>query len=229
MLKLTEVSAGYGQKQILHNISLEIKSGEIVAILGPNGAGKSTLLKVMSGLLTPFSGDVCFNQQKITNLPAYRRARIGIGFVMQEAPLFESLTIAEHRRLAGGGTGGTDAEFLEAAANKYGGVLSGGERRCLAIELCLSRHPKLLLLDEPSAGVSPNVALEIYAWIKSRIEGTATAALVVEHNLRFLPDFATRLTIMRQGTVAYDSLPLSTLHNSEQMFELFYGNNKSTG
>ena len=221
MLKLTNIDAGYGPKQVLRNVSLEVQPGEVVALLGPNGAGKSTVLKVISGLLHPKPGTVEFCGEIITNLATHYRIQKGIGYVMQNGPLFGSLTIAEHRRLAAAVT----VEPIESAIQdtKTGGVLSGGERQRQAVSLCLQKRPKLLLLDEPSAGVLPSVAKNLYAWIKSRISGTDTAVLVVEQNLHFLPGFITRVAVMRNGGIYRDPLPLETLEDYNAMFEIFYG------
>ncbi len=186
MLKLQNINAGYGPKQILRNISLAIESSEVVALLGSNGAGKSTVLKVVSGLLKPMSGSVLLRDENITSLPTYRRARLGIGYVMQNGPLFGSLTAAEHKKLATQSRGRKPPEYgigkppertNDMDSRKTGGVLSGGERQRLAVELCLQQNPKLLLLDEPSAGVSPGRAAEIYALLKERIKKTQTAVL----------------------------------------------------
>ncbi len=232
MLKLAEINAGYGPKQILRNISLEVKSGEVVALLGSNGAGKSTVLKVVAGLLAPMSGTVSLGDENITSYPAYRRSRMGIGYVMQNGPVFGSLTASEHQRLASpkeplhnepGPVGPDDASFLEIAPGKRGGVLSGGERQRLAVELCLRRNPKLLLLDEPSAGVSPGIAAEIYAWIKERISSTKTAVLVVEQNIHFLPGFASRFVVLRNGEIFQEDLPPEVLEDNEKMFQIFSG------
>ena len=224
MLKLNDIHAGYGPKEVLKGVSLDVAAGEMVALLGPNGAGKSTVLKVIAGLLRPMTGTVTFCEQDITRMPTYRRARTGIGYLMQNGPVFGSLTVAEHQRLVMVGHSSADAAFLQIGKNKRGGVLSGGERQRLAVELCLRRNPRLLLLDEPSAGIAPNTATEIYQWIKERIIGTETAVLVVEQNLQFLPNFVSRVVVMCNGRISTNSLPLEHLENSEAMFEAFFGN-----
>ena len=220
MLKLENIHAGYGQKEVLKGVSLEISAGEIVALLGPNGAGKSTVLKVIAGLLAPTAGTVIYGEQNIVRMPTYRRARNGIGYLMQNGPVFGSLTVAEHQRLATSSEPG----LVVPNVNKRGGVLSGGERQRLAVELCLRRKPRLLLLDEPSAGIAPDAAATIYADIKDRIARTDTAVLVVEQRLCFLTNFATRVMMMRSGGVYRDDFPIDALDDNEAMFEAFYGN-----
>ena len=220
MLKLDDIYAGYGPKEVLKGVSLEVTAGEIVALIGPNGAGKSTVLKVIVGLLAPTAGTVIYGGQNITRLPTYRRARNGIGYLMQNGPVFGSLTVAEHHRLVG------EPGPVVPDSGKRGGVLSGGERQRLAVELCLRRQPKLLLLDEPSAGVAPDAAAEIYARIKEQITDSDTAVLVVEQNLRFLPDFATRVVVLRNGEIHRNALPLANLGSNEAMFKNFYGNSE---
>jgi ABC-type branched-subunit amino acid transport system ATPase component len=220
MLKLENIHAGYGPKEILHGVSLEVATGEIVALLGPNGAGKSTILKVISGFLMPAVGSVTLNEKEITQIPTYQRIRSGIGYVMQNGSVFGSLTVSEHFRLI---NSERCASNFPLSGFKRGGVLSGGERQRLATELCLQQHPKLLLLDEPSAGVSPGIAVEIYRRIKEQICGTDTAVLVVEQNLQFLPGFATRIVVMRNGGISKENLPLDQLKNTETIFSAFYG------
>ena len=218
MLKIDNIYAGYGPKEILKGVSLDVACGEIVALLGPNGAGKSTVLKVIAGLLVPTAGTVIYNGRNITRMPTYRRVREGVGYLMQNGPVFGSLTIAEHQRLAG------EPGPVVPASGKRGGVLSGGERQRLAIDLCLRRKPRLLLLDEPSAGVAPGAAAEIYARIKERIIGTDTAVVVVEQHLRLLPGFIKRAIIMCHGEICHDDFPLATLEDNDAMFETFAGN-----
>ena len=224
MLKLENIQAGYGPKQVLNGVALNVNAGEIVALLGPNGAGKSTVLKVIAGLLKPSSGEVLFLDRNITSIPTHCRVRAGIGYVMQNAPVFGSLTVAEHYHLLPlSKEPGMQRSAVPGPNTKRGGVLSGGERQRLAVELCLARRPKLLLLDEPSAGVSPGIAQQIYDNIREQIAGTETAVLMVEQNLQFLPDFATRVIVMRNGEISNANLPLDDLEDSEAMFNAFYG------
>ena len=221
MLKLENIHAGYGLKEVLKGVSLEISAGEIVALLGPNGAGKSTVLKVIAGLLAPTTGTVTYCAQNITSMPTYRRARQGIGYLMQNGPMFGSLTVAEHQRLAA-------LDKLEPAVpitvGKRGGILSGGERQAVAVEIALNRKPKLLLLDEPSAGLAPEASEKIYARIKEQIAGTDTAVLIVEQRLCYLENFATKIQIMQNGRICRENFPLTDLENSEAIFDAFYGN-----
>jgi len=219
MLKLENIHAGYGLKEVLKGVSLEISAGEIVALLGPNGAGKSTVLKIIAGMLAPTTGTVTYREQNITQMPTYRRARNGIGYLMQNGPMFGSLTVAEHQRLA---ASNEPKPTIPGITDRRVGVLSGGERQRLAVDLCLRRNPRLLLLDEPSASVAPAAAAEIYAEIKDRITGTNTAVLIVEHRLCSLTNFVTRVKIIRSGRICRDDFPIDSLENSEAMFEAFY-------
>ena len=230
VLKLDNIHAGYGSKEVLKGVSLEVSAGEVVALLGPNGAGKSTVLKVIAGLLSPKSGQITYGNHNITRMPTYRRASNGIGYLMQNGPVFKSLTIAEHQRLA---KLNELKPVVSIPPGKCGGVLSGGERQsvAVAIEVALEialkckTEPRLLLLDEPSAGLSwfPEIAKDIYNQIRQRIADTETAVLVTEHNLRFLVGFAHRVIIMRHGEIHRDEFPPTDLANSEAVFEAFYG------
>ncbi|RMG40396.1 MAG: ATP-binding cassette domain-containing protein, partial [Methanobacteriota archaeon] len=173
MLKATNIHAGYGKKEVLHGVSLEVRKGEILAIIGPNGAGKSTLLKVMAGLLQLEEGEILYEGEDITRWDCPRRVEAGIVYFMQGGEVFPNLSVRENLELGWQGRNGKLNGKLEevfqffpdirAWLSRRAGLLSGGQRQQVALAMVLLKQPKLLLLDEPSAGLAPKLVAEILA------------------------------------------------------------------
>ena len=193
LLSVRGVSAGYEQMEILHDVSIEIRPGEIVTLIGPNGAGKSTLMKTVFGLLRPRQGSIRFNGDDITGLPPSLLVRRGLSYVPQVDNVFPSLTVEENLEM--GAVVRTDdfrarlEEVLALFPNllpkrrlKAGG-LSGGERQMVAMCRALMLDPTLLLLDEPSAGLSPVLVDAVFEKIES-INRSGVAILLVEQSAR---------------------------------------------
>lgn len=191
-LHIEGMTGGYGRLPIVQEVSLQADQGKVVSIVGPNGAGKSTLLKLTSGTLRPMSGKVTVNGRDLTNLPANRIARLGLAYVPQERNIFPSLTVRENLEmggfiLSGDLSGRIDHLFalfpdLHTAARLKAGNLSGGQRNMLAMARALMLDPAVLLLDEPTAGLSP--AYTDVVWQKVRaIAETGTTVVVVEQNV----------------------------------------------
>lgn len=191
-LHIEGMTGGYGRLPIVQEVSLQADRGKVVSIVGPNGAGKSTLLKLTSGTLRPMSGKVIVNGRDLTNLPANRIARLGLAYVPQERNIFPSLTVRENLEMGGfilsGDLSGRIGHLFElfpdlhAAARLKAGNLSGGQRNMLAMARALMLDPAVLLLDEPTAGLSP--AYTDVVWQKVRaIAETGTTVVVVEQNV----------------------------------------------
>jgi branched-chain amino acid transport system ATP-binding protein len=208
---LDSVHACYGASHILHGVSLEVAAGEAVSILGRNGAGKTTTLLTAMGYLKPQSGQVCYEGRDISGLSPYRVSRRGIGFVPQERGIFPSLTVVENLTVAARrGVGGrwTLSEIyrlfprLSERSSNRGEQLSGGEQQLLAIARGLMLNPALLILDEPSEGLSPMMTEEIITLLIQLRQGGLTI-LLVEQNVQAAMRVADRHYVLVKGEVRY--------------------------
>ncbi len=210
LLKVEEVTSGYGEMEILHGVSIEVHKGEIVSIIGPNGAGKSTLMKTIFGLLRPTQGRVLFREQEVTGLPPNELVRHGLCYVPQVDNVFPSLTVQENLEM-----GAFIEEDPKAIASRMAGVyelfpllrerrrqrvgkMSGGERQMVAIGRALMLNPQLLMLDEPSAALAPKLAEMIFAKIKE-INSTGVSLLIVEQNAKESLKLADRGYVLADG------------------------------
>lgn len=209
LLDLRDVHAAYLQKEVLHGVSLAVYPGEIVALLGENGAGKSTVLKVIAGLLHPSRGTVNFRGSDLSKFGVEGRPRLGIGYLMQGGRVFPNLTVQENYNLAATESRRVGREsmplgswfpFLRDRKGHRAGLLSGGQRQMLAIELVLAQRPEFLLLDEPTGALTGDLSLHLLEQVKRYVVGNAAAALVVEHTLE-IRNFATHLLHLTNGAV----------------------------
>lgn len=218
MFELAQISTGYGHVPILRGLDLTIGDGEVIAIGGPNGAGKSTLLKTIAGVLPPWSGRVGFDGADISSFSIADRAERGIVLCPEGRRIFTSLTIEENlkigatvmRRGMGKGFAAYVREEIDRVfsifpilgerRSRMGGALSGGQQQMLAIGRSLMARPKLLLLDEPSLGLSPKIADEVYAVLATLKEGGLSMVVVEEAAGRPL-ELADRGVLMRRGAI----------------------------
>ncbi len=232
LLRVEGIHAGYGKKEILHGITLEVNPGEVVLLAGANGAGKSTLLKVIAGLLKPTSGHVYLNGVEITGLPAGRRARQGVGYLLQGGEVFPSLTVWENLTFAMGNRTG-EPELIEpvlslfpplrAKLRQRAGLLSGGERQMLALAMVLIRQPGMLLLDEPTAALAPALAAETLRRVGDYCQEQRTAVLLVEQRLRDAFAIAHRCLIMASGRAAPEFGSPGVLLVAGRLDDLLFG------
>ncbi len=193
LLRAAEIVAGYGKIEILHGVTLEVRAGEVVSIIGPNGAGKSTAFKVIVGLLPPRSGRVHFDGREITGLRADQVLRIGLAYVPQGRIVFPEMTVLENLEMGAyieGDRGRVEAALervyrlfpvLGERRRQLAGTLSGGEQQMLAIGRALMTAPKLLLLDEPSLGLSPKFLGIIYEKV-AELKAAGMTMMIVEQN-----------------------------------------------
>lgn len=231
LLEAEGITAGYGEVNILRDVSVRVGSGEIVSIIGPNGAGKSTLLRVIFGLLPPRGGQVRFEGQDITGWAPDRLVRHGLGFVPQTDNVFPSLTIRENLEIGASSRIDGVAERLEqvyalfpALAERPGeraGRLSGGQRQLLAIGRALMLDPRLLLLDEPSASLSPKMVELVFDKIVE-INGNGTAILMVEQNARAALALSHRAYVLAAGQNRLDG-DARDLLESDDVRRLYLG------
>ena len=193
LLDVLNVFVGYGETEILHGVSVRVDPGEFVTIIGPNGSGKSTLMKTVFGLLSPKQGSIIFDGNDITGVPPERVVRLGISYVPQSENVFTSLTVQENLEM---GAYVRKDEVTERIEHMYdlfpdlasrkgqkGGSLSGGQRQMLAFARALMLDPRLLLLDEPSAGLAPIMVASVFENIE-RIRDSGVSILIVEQNAR---------------------------------------------
>ncbi len=177
VLKLENINAGYGKFHVLFDMNLEVPKGKITVLVGPNGAGKTTTLNTIFGLATIHSGKVYYRNKDITKVPAHQRAKMGMAYTLQLFNIFSSLTVKENLVLATYDIPESEAKKrmeevfqlfprLKERLFQKAGTLSGGERQMLAISISLVRKPELMLLDEPTAGLAPKLAKEVFQAIR---------------------------------------------------------------
>jgi branched-chain amino acid transport system ATP-binding protein len=234
MLKITKLNAGYADLPVLKDVSLELQSGTISVLMGPNGAGKSTLLKSIFNLTTLASGDIWFESTNITGLPAHRLLNLGIAYVAQGKINFGTLSVRDNLLMGAHHIKNkqTIAERLAAVYKQFpillekrselAFTLSGGQQQMLAIGRALMSAPKLLLMDEPSLGLSPKLVKELFQKIVEIKHAFGATILIVEHNIKSLMDVADYGYIMVQGEIVAHNA-CSVLKNSEIMKQVFVG------
>jgi branched-chain amino acid transport system ATP-binding protein len=212
MLALSSVSAGYGGFQALFDVSLEVNAGESVAVIGPNGAGKTTLLRVISKLIEASQGEIRMQGERLNEVPAHAIIDRGIAHVPENRRLFAKLTVEENLRM-GAYTRASRARYAERLEFVYSlfprmrerrrqvaGTLSGGEQQMCAIGRALMSGPKLMLLDEPSAGLAPVVVQSIFELVR-RICKEGYTVLIVEQNIRQVLQVAHRAYLLETGRI----------------------------
>ncbi len=213
ILELREVATAYGQSQVLHGITLGVAEGEVVCLLGRNGAGKTTTLRSIIGLTPPRSGRITFRGQEIAGRPPFEIARLGMGYVPDDRRIFPDLSVEENLEIArrvARRDGRWTAEriydlfpVLHRLRGNRGTALSGGEQKMLAIGRALMGNPALLLLDEPSEGLSPLVVRSLVEALK-QIRDEGVTLLVADQNLKFARKIASRGYIMEKGRIQYE-------------------------
>ena len=211
-LEVFNIGKKYKNRPVLRNVSLNVKRGEAVGLLGPNGAGKTTCFYCVTGLITPDYGDVHIDGHDITNLPMYRRARMGIGYLPQEASIFRALTVEENIKAILEIVIDDESQrenMLEELLSEFSIAhlrnspaiaLSGGERRRLEIARALASQPNFILLDEPLAGIDPIAVGEIRNLV-SQLKHRGLGVLITDHNVRETLDITDRAYILHGGTV----------------------------
>jgi ABC-type branched-subunit amino acid transport system ATPase component len=215
MLKLDGVSVGYGGAMVNRAVTLELADGEILALIGRNGVGKSTLARAVIGLNPVMSGRITFDGTDITALPAQKCARLGIGYVPQGRGIFADLTVEENLetgRFIGLAQRPLDYAFdlfpiLKERRRQLGGTLSGGQQQMLSIARVLLGGPKMLLLDEPSDGIQPNIVEQIGALCARLNREEGLTVLLIEQNLDLIISCAHRCVVMEKGAITATLAP----------------------
>ena len=225
-LVASNIGKRFKMRPVLRNVSLSVQRGEAVGLLGPNGAGKTTCFYVMIGLMTPNYGSVHLDGVDISNLPMHKRARLGIGYLPQEASIFRGLTVEQNIRAVAEMTEQNKdrcdsfiedllAEFSISHLRRTPALaLSGGERRRLEIARALASQPNFILLDEPLAGIDPIALGEIRDLI-SHLKNRGIGVLITDHNVRETLDIVDRAYILHDGTVLMEGAPSEIVSHQE--------------
>jgi len=214
------VFSGYKTANVLQGVTLQINSGEMIAVIGRNGVGKTTFIKTIIGLIEIRSGEIFFDDNRLNNLATYERAKLGIGYVPQGREIFPQLSVKDNLRM-----GGFLNEkqvlnyelvfsyfpFIKDRLNQRGGTLSGGQQEMLSIARALIGEPKLLILDEPSEGVQPSIVQEISEFLIDLNSKHNISVLFVEQNIYFVKNVANRGYVMNKGVITSEL-------NKEQLF-----------
>ena len=211
MLSTLGLRAGYGGKPVLQGLDIEVRQGEIVAVIGRNGVGKSTLMKSLIGLVPAMEGSIVFGDKPVEHLSAFKRARLGIGYVPQGRDVFPRLTVGENIAVGGmraGRVSEADRErvlgyfpILRERWAQRAGTMSGGQQQQLAIGRVLVANPQLILLDEPSEGIQPNIVQDIARIMVQLNVDTGVTVVLVEQNIDMIRAMAQRCYVMDKGRV----------------------------
>ena len=223
-LRTVSLKKRYGSRTVVQDVSLSVKSGEVVGLLGPNGAGKTTSFYMIVGLVAADGGEIFIDDQDITHLPIHRRARLGLAYLPQEASIFRRLTVTENIKAVLELQGYAPAEMdsrLEALLNDLHIThirdnpaisLSGGERRRVEIARSLATDPRFILLDEPFAGVDPIAVLDIQKIIRF-LKERGIGVLITDHNVRETLGICDRAYIINAGSVMAEGKPEEIIYN----------------
>ena len=235
MLKAENLSKSYGNKQVVKNVSLNVQEGEVVGLLGPNGAGKTTSFYMIVGLIKANNGNVMINDYNITNIPMYKRAKLGIGYLSQEASIFRKMSVKNNILSVLEMTNLSKKEQiykcnqlidefgLDKVKDSNGDVLSGGERRRAEIARALSLDPKYILLDEPFAGVDP-IAVEDVQNIIRKLKKKKIGILITDHNVHETLSITDRAYLLFEGSILKSGTAIE-LANDTQVRKVYLGRN----
>ena len=208
----------YGKRTVVNNVTFDVRQGEIVGLLGPNGAGKTTSFYMTTGLVLPNAGHIFLGDEEITDLPVYKRARLGIGYLAQEASVFRKMSVEDNiasvlemtdlpRQAQREKLESLISEFhLEKVRKNIGDRLSGGERRRTEIARCLAIDPKFIMLDEPFAGVDP-IAVEDIQYIVWKLKQRNIGVLITDHNVEETLCITDRAYLLFEGQILFHGTP----------------------
>lgn len=225
-LSANNLVKSYKNRKVVNNVNLEVRKGEIVGLLGPNGAGKTTTFYMITGIVKPDSGEIICNEQDITNLPMYKRANMGIGYLAQEPSVFRNLTVEENievvlemKKISKEKQKKKVEQLLEEfklthVRNSLGYALSGGERRRIEIARTIANDPSFILLDEPFAGVDP-IAVEDIQNIIRYLKERGLGILITDHNVRETLSITDKSYIMAKGKVIVEGTAKQIANNEE--------------
>jgi branched-chain amino acid transport system ATP-binding protein len=221
LLEVRDVSKHFGSLRAVRNVSLVVGPGELRAIIGPNGAGKTTFFNLLSGMFAPTSGSILFNGRDVTAVPAHKRVALGMARTFQVTEIFPELTVRENVRIAIEAAAGLQLRFRTGRAadasvreqidemlastsltkqqHRLGGELAHGDQRATEIAMALALRPKLLMLDEPTAGMGDQETYQISVLIRQLHRRTGLTIVLIEHDMRVVFHLADRITVLDQG------------------------------
>jgi len=208
MLEVRDLETAYGRSQVLFQVNLQVREGEVATLLGRNGMGKTTTVRSIMGIAPPRAGSIVFRGAPIAGLPSYKVAQAGIGLVPEGRQIFPNLTVRENLVATERGEGWNLARVLDLFPNlkhrlgHYGNQLSGGEQQMLAIGRALMTNPRLLILDEATEGLAPLVRTEIYRSI-DRLKAEGLSILIIDKDVRALTRLADRHFVLEKGRVVW--------------------------
>lgn len=218
MLAVEDIHTYYGESYVLQGISLTVERGRVAAVLGRNGVGKTTLIRSIISFTTPRRGRVLFDGKDVTRWPSYRIGQAGMGLVPQGRRIFPSLSVRENLEIAAraAANGAPQAWTIDRALDLFpalhqrlrngAGTLSGGEQQMLAVARALVCNPRLVLMDEPTEGLSPQIASELKQLVQT-LRDSGLAILLVEQNIEFALDIADSVSVMDKGKIVWHGLP----------------------
>ena len=233
MLDLKGINAGYGSFQALFDISLTVNAGEAVSVIGPNGAGKTTLMRVISGMTAPFSGEMDMEGKSLSSFPPHQIVELGIAHVPENRRLFPGMTVEDNLKLGAfaktaRGDSAKNLEFvyelfprMKERRSQLAGTMSGGEQQMCAIGRAIMSGPKLLLMDEPSAGLAPVVVQQVFSLVR-RIREEGYTVLIVEQNVQQVLQVVDRAYLLEAGQLI-DSGKSEDLLESESVRKAYMG------
>jgi branched-chain amino acid transport system ATP-binding protein len=233
LLEVSGLSAGYGKKPVLDDVSLTVSTGEAIAVIGHNGAGKTTLLRALFGLQDQWAGTMHVADEKLDKAhDAARAVELGMAFIPAEHFVFPDMTVLDNLRLSARGLPSGERErriaaacatypVLRERADQLAGTMSGGEQRMVSLSMALMTQPRLLLLDEPSLGLAPMIVQQLMAQVRSLVD-EGTTVILVEQNVAAALTVATRVYVLRSGRVIRDlTVDELTALGRERWWELF--------
>lgn len=224
MLEIKNINAGYGFLQVLWDVSLHVEEGEFIALVGPNGAGKTTTLRTIAGLVDPTQGDIVFKSQSLLEVPAHKIVHEGIAFISENLNLFTDMSVRDNLLL--GAYIIRDKQQIEEKLNfvfelfprleerqgQLAGTLSGGERKMLAIGRGIMSDPSLLLVDEPSLGLAPNLTINVFRALE-KLRQSGVTILLVEQNVNTTLKITDRAYVLEQGHIVMEGKSQELLQN----------------
>ena len=232
MLEIKNLNTGYDKKQVIFDLSMNVGRGEIVSIIGPNGAGKSTILKAVSGLIHAWSGEILFNSKSIIENSTSKNISLGLTYSPQGNRVFDELTVKENLEIGGYLLSKEKLDehidnvlkifpILGERIKQNAGTLSGGEQQMLALARALIPEPKLLLLDEPSLGLAPNLLNDVFLKLIDINKELGPAIMIVEQKVKEVLPISHKVYSLKLGKVAFEGKPDELIGNKDKLKELF--------